>query len=53
LRFSLHPRDWSIVAGPGPMGYNDRSTLGFGIPDTVLRKISRENALRWLPGLKA
>jgi hypothetical protein len=48
-----YDRDWAFFAGSDGMDYNGRPTRGLGLPDGVLRKIFRENALRWLPGLGA
>ncbi|MEW4566966.1 amidohydrolase family protein [Tautonia sp. JC769] len=48
-----HELDWAFFASEGPMEYEGRPTLGLGLPESVLRKIFRENALRWLPGLNA
>ena len=33
------------------MDYEGRPTRGLALPDAVLRKIFRENARRWLPGI--
>jgi predicted TIM-barrel fold metal-dependent hydrolase len=48
-----YERDWLFFSGEGPMEYDGRPTQGLGLPDAILRKIFRENALRWLPGLAA
>jgi Amidohydrolase len=48
-----HDRDWTFFSGDGPMEYDGRPTRGLALPDAVLRKIFRENALRWLPGIGA
>ena len=48
---ATHERDWSFFSGDGPMEYDGQPTLGLGLPDPILRKLFRENALRWLPGL--
>ncbi|RUL88753.1 amidohydrolase family protein [Tautonia sociabilis] len=48
-----HDLDWEFFSSDSPMEYEGRPTRGLGLPDPVLRKIFRENALRWLPGLGA
>ncbi|HSB55393.1 MAG TPA: hypothetical protein VLD58_13605, partial [Gemmatimonadales bacterium] len=48
-----HNRDWAFFARGDPMAYAGHPTRGLALPDGVLRKIFRENALRWLPGLAA
>jgi predicted TIM-barrel fold metal-dependent hydrolase len=48
-----HDRDWAFFARGDPMEYAGHPTRGLALPDGVLRKIFRENALRWLPGLGA
>jgi predicted TIM-barrel fold metal-dependent hydrolase len=47
---ATHDRDWAFFSGDGAMDYAGRPTRGLALPDGVLRKIFRENALRWLPG---
>ena len=44
---------WAFFSGDEKMDYAGRATRGLALPDGVLRKIFRENALRWLPGLDA
>ena len=48
-----HEQDWRFFSEDGPMEYDGRQTTGLGLPDPILRKIFRENALTWLPGLGA
>jgi predicted TIM-barrel fold metal-dependent hydrolase len=48
-----HARDWEFFSGGAMMDYEGRPTRGLSLPDAVLRKIFRENARRWLPGLGA
>ena len=49
---ATHDRDWAFFAGDDRMDYAGRPTRGLALPDGVLRKIFRENALRWLPGFR-
>ena len=49
---AVYNRDWDFFTGGDMMEYAGRPTRGLALPDTVVRKIFRENALRWLPGLK-
>ncbi len=47
----VHDRDWAFFSGGDSMEYDGKPTRGLGLPDAVLRKMFRENALRWLPGI--
>ena len=49
----VYDRDWDFFAGGELMEYVGRPTRGLALPGAVLRKIFRENALRWMPVLKA
>ena len=49
----VYDRDWEFFSGGEMMEYARRPTRGLALPHAVLRKIFRENALRWLPGLDA
>jgi hypothetical protein len=35
------------------MEYDGKPTRGLGLSEEILRKLFRENALRWLPGIEA
>lgn len=48
-----HDQDWAFFSGDALMDYEGRPTRGLALPDAVLRKIFRENARRWLPGIGA
>jgi predicted TIM-barrel fold metal-dependent hydrolase len=50
---TTHDRDWSFFATADPMEYSGAPTQGLALPDGVLRKIFRENARRWIPGIDA
>ena len=50
---ATHDRDWAFFAGDTPMDYGGRPTRGLGLPEDVVRKLFRENALRWILGFKA
>jgi predicted TIM-barrel fold metal-dependent hydrolase len=50
---ATHERDWAFFAGGEMMQYGGRPTRGLALAEGILRKIFRENALRWLPGLGA
>jgi predicted TIM-barrel fold metal-dependent hydrolase len=47
-----YDRDWAFFAGGDPMQYDGHPTRGLALPEGVLRKIFRENALRWVPGMR-
>lgn len=46
-----HDRDWKFFATTDKLAYRDRQTPGLGLPDKVVHKIFRDNAVRWLPGI--
>jgi predicted TIM-barrel fold metal-dependent hydrolase len=48
---ATHDRDWEFFSGNDMMEYNGKPTRGLALDGTVLRKIFRENAIRWLPGI--
>ncbi len=50
---TTHDRDWDFFSRGDMMDYAGRPTRGLALPDDVLRKIFRDNARRWLPGLGA
>ncbi len=50
---SVHDRDWAFFSGADAMEYDAKPTRGLDLPEGVLRKLFRDNALRWLPGIEA
>jgi predicted TIM-barrel fold metal-dependent hydrolase len=50
---ATHDRDWEFFSRGDRMTYSGHPTQGLALPERVLRKIFRENAVRWLPGLGA
>jgi predicted TIM-barrel fold metal-dependent hydrolase len=46
-----HDRDRQYFASPSALTYGRREVQGLGLPDSVMRKIFRDNAVRWFPGL--
>ena len=50
---AMHDRDRAFFSGDKRMDYAGHPTRGLALPEGVLRKIFRENALRWIPGLWA
>jgi predicted TIM-barrel fold metal-dependent hydrolase len=44
-------RDWKYFATDQMVPYNGRNIRGLRLPRAVLRKLYRENALRWFPGI--
>lgn len=46
-----HEWDWKFFATQDTLTFRDRQTQGLGLPEPVVRKIFRENAVRWLPGI--
>jgi len=46
-----HDRDYRYFASAESMTYGRAQVHGLGLPEGVLKKIFRENALRWYPGI--
>lgn len=46
-----HDREWNFFAGSDTVEARGRKVQGLGLPESALRKIFRENAVRWLPGI--
>jgi predicted TIM-barrel fold metal-dependent hydrolase len=50
---ATHDRDWNFFASADRMDYAGAPTQGLALPEGVLRKLFRENARRWIPGVDA
>jgi predicted TIM-barrel fold metal-dependent hydrolase len=48
---STYVRDWMFLATDQTIVGHGRKSQGLKLPETVLRKIYRTNALHWIPGL--
>jgi predicted TIM-barrel fold metal-dependent hydrolase len=48
---STYVRDWMFLATDRTIVRHGRKSQGLKLPETVLRKIYRTNALHWIPGL--
>jgi predicted TIM-barrel fold metal-dependent hydrolase len=48
---ATHDREWTFFATADAVRYRDREVQGLSLPESVLRKIFRENAVRVLPGI--
>lgn len=48
-----HDFDWKFFATSDSLAFRNSQTQGLGLPEKVARKIFRENAVRWLPGITA
>jgi predicted TIM-barrel fold metal-dependent hydrolase len=46
-----YARDWAYFAGSDTVEFDGRKVQGLSLPEPVLRKIFRENAVRWVPGV--
>jgi hypothetical protein len=46
-----YARDWKFFATDAPVVYQGHSIRGLALPQPVLRKLFRENALKWVPGM--
>jgi|ERR1051326_371741 predicted TIM-barrel fold metal-dependent hydrolase len=48
---ATHDREWNFFATGEMVAARGGQVQGLALPETVLRKIFRENAVRWLPGI--
>jgi len=48
-----HDLDWQFFATKDTLTFRNSQVQGLGLPEPVVRKIFRENAVRWLPGITA
>jgi predicted TIM-barrel fold metal-dependent hydrolase len=48
-----YARDWRYFATSQTVEFEGRKVQGLALPGDVLRKIFRENAVRWVPGVAA
>jgi predicted TIM-barrel fold metal-dependent hydrolase len=48
-----YARDWAYFATTQTIEDEGRTITGLGLPEDVLRKLFRENAVRWVPGVVA
>ena len=48
-----YARDWAYFATGGTVDFDGREVEGLALPEPVLRRIFRENAVHWVPGLAA
>ncbi len=46
-----YARDWKFFATEDTVVYAGHKIRGLALPESVLRKLYRENALRWVPGI--
>jgi predicted TIM-barrel fold metal-dependent hydrolase/DNA-directed RNA polymerase subunit H (RpoH/RPB5) len=48
---STYERDWKFFATDQPVEYKGHNARGLRLPESVLRKLYRDNAIRWIPGI--
>ena len=48
---STYARDWKFLATGKPFELEGKPRSGLNLPQPVLQKIFRTNAIRWIPGL--
>jgi len=46
-----YARDWTYFSSTNTIEVDGRKVQGLALPEPVLRKMFRENALRWVPGI--
>jgi hypothetical protein len=49
----VHDRDWAFFSSGDSIEYDGKPTRGLALSEGILRKLFRENPLRWLPGMQA
>jgi predicted TIM-barrel fold metal-dependent hydrolase/DNA-directed RNA polymerase subunit H (RpoH/RPB5) len=48
---STYERDWKFFATDQTVEYRGQNARGLRLPESVLRKLYRDNAIRWIPGI--
>ena len=48
---STYERDWKFFATDQTVEYKGHNARGLRLPESVLRKLYRDNAIRWIPGI--
>ena len=48
---SSYARDWNFLATSETFNFRGRQVHGLNLPQAVLKKIFRDNAIHWIPGL--
>ena len=48
---SEYERDWKFFGTDEMVEYNGHQYRGLALPDSILRKLYRDNAVRWVPGI--
>jgi predicted TIM-barrel fold metal-dependent hydrolase len=48
---ATYARDWKFLATGATLNVKGKQVHGLSLPQTVLQKIFRSNAIRWIPGL--
>jgi predicted TIM-barrel fold metal-dependent hydrolase len=48
---AVYARDWRYFATSDTFEYKGKAVKGLNLPETVLRKIYHENAVKWFPGI--
>jgi predicted TIM-barrel fold metal-dependent hydrolase len=46
-----HDRDWNYLSSAETLTYNRREVQGLGLSPRIMKKIFRDNALVWFPGI--
>jgi predicted TIM-barrel fold metal-dependent hydrolase len=47
----MHDRDWNFFISKSSLTYGKETVTGLGLPEKVVKKVFRENAVHWLPGI--
>jgi hypothetical protein len=48
---SFYARDWNYLATGGTFAFRGTQVQGLNLPPAVLKKIFRDNAIHWIPGI--
>jgi len=46
-----HDWDWRFFATRDKLKFRDQEVQGLGLPESIVRKIFHDNAVRWIPGI--
>jgi predicted TIM-barrel fold metal-dependent hydrolase len=47
----IYANDWRYLATNDTVSYDNRRAQGLALPESILRKIYHDNAVKWFPGL--
>ena len=48
---AVYANDWRYLATADTIVYKGKPVKGLNLPETILRKIYHDNAVKWFPGI--